>query len=122
MKEYYRTGLLFICTFFFSQYLGAQTTSKADSLKSRLVDTICVSITKADSNTVNTMADAQRVISNAFTGGVMDLYTSYIEATGFDVSKLTEEKLVEVTNYIASEVDSNCPRMKLLIIRVNRQK
>ena len=122
MKQLYRTIFIIICAFFCFQKISAQAISRSDQLKKRLVDTICLSMAKADSNSVNTMADAQRVISKCFTDGVMDLYSDYIESTGLVMSKLSEEKMAEITNYIASEVHNNCPIMQLLINRANRMQ
>jgi len=49
----------------------------------------------------------------------LDLYITYIEAAGNDLSNMTSDKTTEIANYIASQVYDKCAVMKTMINHVN---
>ena len=122
MKRFYKSISLLIFTFFYLQNSQAQIdTTKSLALKVRLIDSICVNISKTDTNTVNTMQDAQMMLTKCMSGN-SELYDNYVTAIGYDISKISEEKLQEIANSIALEVYNKCPALKVMINHVNSKK
>lgn len=122
MIKYHKIVLFIICTFFYLQNINAQAdTAKATRLKNRLVDSICICISKTDTNSVNNLKEAQEMLTRCLTTK-MELYVSYVEAAGNDMSKISGEKIQEMATYIASEVYGKCPAMKVMIAHVNSKQ
>jgi hypothetical protein len=121
MKKYIKL-LSVICGILFAQYASAQYDStKAISQRDRLVDSVCTCIAKTDTNSVNTLNDAQQMLTRCITNN-MQVMVEYVEAAGLDLSKISQEKIQEVANYIASIVYRKCPAMKILTTRVKSKQ
>ncbi len=118
MIKYYKILILTAFTFFYSQNIRAQVDSvKTLHLKNKLIDSICICISKTDTNSVNNIQDAQGMLTRCITSK-MDLYVDYVTAAGNGMSNISEEKIQEIATYIASEVNDKCPAMKIMINHV----
>ena len=104
-----------------SSYISAQTdTVKAKRSRNKLLDSVCNCINRADTNSINNIGDARVVLSGCITKN-MSLLGEYAEATGINWEKITKEKLQQLTTYVLTEINTNCPAMKNLLSRTNTQ-
>jgi hypothetical protein len=123
MAKYYKIVTIIICTLFYLQDLSAQVDSvKLLQIKNRAIDSICICISKTDTNSVNTVNDAQIMLTRCITDNTVYLIMDYAKAAGYDTSNISDEKFQEIVNYIAAEVYGKCTAMKIMVNHVQSMK
>ena len=90
-------------------------TEKSTILKSRLTDSICLCITKTDTNSVNNLNDAQIMLTRCIVKNE-SLMEEYAKSTNIDLS--TDSNSQDFANSIASDVFRKCAAMQTMIYRV----
>ncbi len=90
-------------------------TAKSTLLKNRLTDSICLCISKTDTNNVNDIKDAQIMLTKCIVENEA-LLDEYAKSNVTDLSKDSNSQ--DFANSIAAEVYRKCAAMKVMIERV----
>jgi hypothetical protein len=114
-----KSVFLLLGTILYSFNTSAQVdNSKLSQIKSQMTTAICICISQTDTNSVNTVNDAQAMLTKCV-GNNIDLLISYAEAkTGLDISKITSAQMQAISKEVAVDVYANCPAMLIMTKRV----
>lgn len=115
----YLLGLLFSSILFFhSLNANAQIDSlKLKQVKSELFDAVCLCISTADSNLINTGADIQQLVIQCMTSN-MQKVKEYVFVSGVDTATLNQESGTKISQQMALQTIQSCPYIQVLVKRV----
>jgi len=122
MHRYLKISFLVVSFSFSVINLKAQAdTVKMQQVKSKLILAVCICISKTDTASVNTIQDAQSMLTTCI-GNNMDLFIDYATAAGYNISTVSKEKLQELSTYLAAEIYTACPTMQTMVKHVKSQQ
>jgi ferritin-like protein len=89
-------------------------------IKNKLIDSICTCISRTDTNSVNTVNDAQVMLTKCVEDN-WDLYYSYIIILANQSGTLSQETVQKISKYIAAQIYAECPAMRIRVYHVQHQ-
>lgn len=120
MKKCYKNlGLVVLLSFLFSFAAKAQTNTtntKADSIREKLITTICTCVSQKDPSSIKTADDVQALVMNCFMGDGLSLLMDYAKASGVDVSN--SDQMRAMGEKLGEELSLNCPTMMKMMMNV----
>lgn len=120
MKKCYKSlGLVVLLSFLFSFATKAQTNTtnaKADSIREKLITTICSCVSQKDPSSIKTADDVQALVMNCFMGDGLSLLMDYAKASGVDISN--SDQMRAMGEKLGEELSLNCPTMMKMMMNV----